>query len=76
MGKVKLENPEFDKLFQNTFFRSIRNKTLQKLILLYVNYRGHVSDASEIKAKDVMDLLKCSKRTAYDYIHTLEHIWI
>jgi hypothetical protein len=83
MGRIHLKDPDRDKLLQ-IFLKGVRSQALQKLIFLeFIRNSGSpdifpspVSGKTiyEIKPEDVADLLGCSKRTAYDYIKTLQVI--
>ena len=100
MSYNDMENEEVEerleacRQFKKAVIRSVRQATLQRLLLLWyalfiekdswirrkveerLTEKGLLIDreniAYELKPEDVMQFLNCSKRTAIDYIQTLQ----
>lgn len=94
--KMSITPSETEEFIHKHVFRSIRTKSLQKLVLIWhnLNYSRNCPLRQEIvkrlrekelpsclenivwelKPKDVMQVIPCSKRTALDYIYALRYL--
>ena len=100
--KLSLTDKLVEEYIHKRIFKSIRSKSLQKLLLVWFllldpKHRGHgdlcemlrkrakeddhkpflrrsLDLASYLKPEDVMIILNCSKRTAIDYIQTIQYL--
>ena len=100
--KLSLTDKQVEEYIHKRVFKSIRSKSLQKLLLVWFllldpKHMGHgdlcdllgkraeeddhkpflrrsLDLASYLRSEDVMMILNCSKRTAIDYIQTIQYL--